>query len=599
MRAALPWASALPRTSALLCSGVGVWSRRRRLLHAAFTVALLAWLLRELAWLRRWRAYWQSLRHTMRAPAITTSASVPLRLERFGSIPDATLRQVARGLLFGQEMRRSPSFTETLHRSLSYLVNRRHPSSVCLSDTQPHIERLQSGTDSERPMAELLEARDGPTANDCHVHVPLDEASAFTAGPPCWPLPWSVCALAQLARPLASATSLPAHAHGARPWRASLETSGVTILWREAGSAAPLGDGESWTTDDGTELGIEPPPPSTAPSPPLPTVGAERRQDHTPWLLLHGIGGIDRRCVEGLARRCDALRGRLLVMPVHPNWETYGTVPWLHDTFPAPQFVTTREFVRVIGAALERRSVRKVHVVAWSMGTCFATMLHEEWPSLEIGVAVYVDPAAALPLAGSAWRWLVEARARETWVEFFSRSCRFGLGRWLLLRLLGAEMPRRCRGDAARLLGAESGHPTANGRKGAEAGQAESGGALSGFTGLLVHSVDALGAGMVGIACRSDHLRVAPELHPCAHGCDLEGHLLNRHDTLLLLDRQDTFLCPLDHADYLAEACERATMRWRDGWHCGWMYGRLWIDAGEEMGKEIDAFVGGVATHVP
>ena len=53
---------------------------------------------------------------------------------------------VIRDMLFGQEIRRTPSFTTTLHRGLSYLVNWRHPSSVSLADTMPHIERLQSST---------------------------------------------------------------------------------------------------------------------------------------------------------------------------------------------------------------------------------------------------------------------------------------------------------------------------------------------------------------------------------------------------------------------------------------------------------------------
>ena len=61
--------------------------------------------------------------------------------------------------------------------------------------------------------------------------------------------------------------------------------------------------------------------------------------------------------------------------------------------------------------------------------------------------------------------------------------------------------------------------------------------------------------------------------------------------TLLLLDSQDTFLCPADHAAYLADQCALATVRWRDGWHCGWMYGRLWREAGKDLAAAIDAFV--------
>lgn len=553
--------------------------RGRRVLHAALLATMLAWLLREAVWLRRWRAYWHSLRHTMRAPAISTSTSVPLRLERLASISDTTFRQVVRGLLFGQPLRRTPSFTETLHRSLSYLVNRRHPSSVCLADMQPHIERLQYGATSEHPTAEPLEGpRDGNAATPSPGRAPLDEASAFASGPLCWPLPWSVSTLLQLARPLASATSLPRHAHDTPPWHASLESPGVTILWREATGcqrAPPTTDDDGWG-----EFAVDPPPYAA---------GDGHGEDSTPWLLLHGIGGIDRRCVEGLVRRCGSLHGRLLIMPVHPNWETYGTVPWLHHTFPASQFVTTREFVRVIAAALGRRCIRKVHIVAWSMGTCFATMLHEECPSLDVGFAVYVDPAAALPLAGSAWRWLVEARAAETCAEFFARSRRFGLGRWLLAWLLGSRRLGAWWRRASPCLTEERPGQTEAGPDWQEAGPG--GRSLPILQSILAPTIDALGAGLMGMVCRCDHLRVAPELHPCAHGCDLEGHLLNRHNTLLLLDRQDTFLCPVDHAEYLAEACRRATTLWRDGWHCGWMYGRLWLNAGEEMGEEIDAFV--------
>ena len=49
--------------------------------------------------------------------------------------------------------------------------------------------------------------------------------------------------------------------------------------------------------------------------------------------------------------------------------------------------------------------------------------------------------------------------------------------------------------------------------------------------------------------------------------------------------------CPREHAAYLAEHCAEATVRWRAGWHCGWMYDRLWIEAGRGLGEAIDAFV--------
>ena len=62
--------------------------------------------------------------------------------------------------------------------------------------------------------------------------------------------------------------------------------------------------------------------------------------------------------------------------------------------------------------------------------------------------------------------------------------------------------------------------------------------------------------------------------------------------TLLLLDEHDTFLCPAEHLPYLAARCAKATVRWRAGWHCGWMYGRLYLEAGRDMGRAIDEFVG-------
>ena len=165
------------------------------------------------------------------------------------------------------------------------------------------------------------------------------------------------------------------------------------------------------------------------------------------------------RCIDGLLRACRSLDGCLLVLPVHPNWESYCTVPtdWESDSkvptgfgggahhanchppgdqtargrggarsrgadwydeeltgpvadvtngeLPDARFVTTRAFVRAVGGALTRRRVLRVNVVAWSLGACFATMLREEFPGIELAHVVFVDPAAALPLANSAWGW--------------------------------------------------------------------------------------------------------------------------------------------------------------------------------------------------
>ena len=512
-------------------------SPRRSSLRLAALALLLAWLLRELQWLRRWRRYWSELHRLMRSPALTTAASVPLSLDKLSLLSDGQFVSVVSGLLLGAKLRRTPSFALQLHRGLGYLANRRHPSQTCLAETAPHIDRLHAATTAEQLPLPLCE-RHGATVT---AAASPDEPSEFAQGPAVFPLPWAVCKVAQCIRPLASAASLPRHAAGAPPWQASLESAGVTVLWREA-----------------SEPGS------------------------TPWLLLHGIGGVDRRCVEGLVRRCRALDGALLAMPVHPNWEGYGTVPpcWAAATdaaeaattteAEAATFVTTRLFVRIVGEALARRGVRRVHVLAWSLGTCCATMLRDECPQLELRRVVFVDPAAALPLANSAWGWLLEPRPLRALREFRERSHRLGLGAWVVGRVVGT--------DAG--VGALDADAAGDGGGG--------GGAL---TRLAAASLDWVGAALVAVACRVDHLRVAPELHPCAHGCDLEGALLNRPTTLLLLDANDTFLCPREHAAYLAEHCAEATVRWRAGWHCGWMYDRLWLEAGRGLGEAIDAFV--------
>ena len=204
------------------------------------------------------------------------------------------------------------------------------------------------------------------------------------------------------------------------------------------------------------------------------------------------------RCVEGLLRACRALDGCLLALPVHPNWESYSTVPssvpaasepLRPGVTPGARFVTTRAFVRAVGGALERRRVCRVNIIGWSLGACFATMLREEFPALELGHVVFVDPAAALPLASSAWAWLLEPRFSLTLREFRRRSHRCGLGAWLL----------RC-----------------------------GGGGGGGLSSRLAAVLDFAGAAAMAASCRTDHLRVAPELHPCAHGCDFEGELLDR-----------------------------------------------------------------------
>lgn len=501
---------------------------RRSSLRLAVLALLLAWLLRELQWLRRWRRYWSELHRLMRSPALTTAASVPLSLDKLSLLSDNQYVSFVRGMLLGAKLRRTPSFALQLHRGLGYLANRRHPSQTCLAETAPHIDRLH---EAAKTTAEPLRERHNAVATP-------DEPSEFAQGPAVFPLPWAVCTVAQCIRPLASAASLPRHADDAQPWQASLESAGVTVLWRKAS-----------------------------------------RPGKTPWLLLHGIGGIDRRCVEGLVRRCRTLDGALLAMPVHPNWEGYGTVPSgsasatdttttdAKTTAMAP-FVTTRLFVRVVGEALARRGVRRFHVLAWSLGSCCATMLRDECPQLELRRIVFVDPAAALPLANSAWGWLLEPRPMRALREFRERSRRLGLGAWLVGWAAGAN--------------------AAVDADGAAAGDGGDGGVL---TRLAAASLDWVGAALVAVACRVDHLRVAPELHPCAHGCDMECALLNRPTTLLLLDTNDTFLCPREHAAYLAEHCPEATVRWRAGWHCGWMYDRLWIEAGRGLGEAIDTFV--------
>ena len=527
---------------------------RHATLRAIVLTGLSYWLLRELSWLRRWRAYWRSLADTMRARTLTTNDSVPLSLDAFSSFSPDLLRTVIGNLLWGQKLRRSESFAASLHRGLSYLVNRRHPSSVALAHTQPHIERVQSTVD------DILETdSELPLVASAH-----DEPSAFAEGPACWPLPWIACTAAQALRPLASATSLPRSAEGAPAWHSSTEDAGVTILWREP------------TCDATCDAMCDAPPPITSHD--------EQCAEATPWLLLHGIGGVDRRCVEGLIARCDALTGRLLILPVHPNWETYSTVPQSHTTgedadgldTPA-HFVTTRRFVRAIGAALARRRIDAVHVIAWSMGSCFATMLHEEFPRLRIHLAIYIDPAAALPLASSAWRWLLEPRLGVSTRAFYQRARRLGIGAWLVRAATSAGQ-QALPTDADHATDAAETHLSA-GSSGSHRGWA------------IEAALDAISAVVLAIGCRLDHLRVAPELHPCAHGCDVDAHVLNRRSTLLLLDRQDNFLCPPDHVDYLSTVCPLATVRWREGWHCGWMYDRMCLDAGEGLAAQIDAFV--------
>lgn len=518
-------------------------SARRATLRAAVLMALVIWLQRELSWLRRWRAYWHSLADTMRAPSLTTNDSVPLNLDALHSFSTDLLKTVVGNLLWGQRLRRSESFAAHLHRGLSYLVNRRHPSSVALAQTQPHVERVQSTID------DLLEADSEPPV-PATAH---DEPSAFADGPSCLPLPWIACTAAQAFRPLASPTSLPRSAKGAPAWHASTEDVGVNILWREATCEAAS------STASSTEHSHD-----------------ESSAEAAPWLLLHGIGGADRRCVEGLVERCKALSGRRLILPVHPNWESYSTVPQRHrlgDHSPA-QFVTTRKFVRAIGTALARRRIGAVHLIAWSMGTCFATMLHEEFPSLKVHLAIYIDPAAVLPLASSAWRWLLEPRLGVSASAFYQRARRLGIGAWLV-RSIASACQRTLSADAAD---APNNHLSVAS-------------SVSHSRQAIEDALDAISAVVLAVGCRLDHLRVAPELHPCAHGCDIDARVLNRQSTLLLLDRQDNFLCPSDHVDYLSTVCPLATVRWREGWHCGWMYDRMCLDAGEALAAEIDAFV--------
>lgn len=240
---------------------------RRSALRGAAAALLAVWLLRELQWLRRWRAYWRAMQHQMRAPALTTSASVAFDLSKLGLLSDDSFVSVVRGLLLGTAPRRSPSFAAQLHRGLSYLADRRHPSRTDLADTQPHIARAQSA-------ASVTTAAGGGAT---------DEPSVFARGPAVLPLPWSVCAAAQHLRPLASAAALP-RGDG---WRASLEADGVSVLWREPqGRLDPEGAGAG--------------PGGEAPLGRTYRRGDNQRTDRPTWLLLHGIGGADRRCADGL-----------------------------------------------------------------------------------------------------------------------------------------------------------------------------------------------------------------------------------------------------------------------------------------------------------
>lgn len=185
------------------------------------------------------------------------------------------------------------------------------------------------------------------------------------------------------------------------------------------------------------------------------------------------------RCIDGLLRACRSLDGCLLVLPVHPNWESYSTVPtdWKSDSkvpaghgggsqhanchppgdrpargrggarsrgadeydegsvadltneeLPDARFVTTRAFVRAVGGALTRRRVLRINVLAWSLGACFATMLREEFPGIELAHVVFVDPAAALPLANSAWGWASHANNKP---DIWACPGRHGSGGWL------------------------------------------------------------------------------------------------------------------------------------------------------------------------
>ena len=228
---------------------------RRAALRGVTAAVLAMWLLREIQWLRRWRKYWRALQHQMRAPALTSSVSVPLDLAKLGLLSDESFVSVVRGLLLGAAPRRSPSFAAQLHRGLSYLADRRHPSRTDLTDTQPHIARAQS-------------AASAATATGDSALSP-DEPSVFAQGPAVLPLPWSVCAAAQSLRPLASAAALPC----GDGWRASREAGGVSVLWREP-CASQFGPGAAAAA-----------------------AGAGEACSGTPWLLLHGIGGADRRCI--------------------------------------------------------------------------------------------------------------------------------------------------------------------------------------------------------------------------------------------------------------------------------------------------------------
>ena len=377
---------------------------------------------------------------------------------------------------------------EQLAKALMYVRDRRwcirnlaaDPGSVAKWVARLRLAQSRSGGGEGRG------AHGGAGSSDCgEVDVYL------SGGPPVVPLPWLVQRLAHAVRPLLSAQTARRLRHCGEV-RVEVR-QGVTLVWSD-----------------------------TRPAPPTPLISSS---ESVTWLFFHGVGGFDLAALDNTVRHCGAMQGSTLCVPVLPNWESYTTVA-NHEAASLP-LTTTKEWVRIIGAALRARGVAAVNAFAFSLGGATLKLFMEVNPDIGVRHAVLVDPATVPMLAMSGWRWLQEPSILVTAREFHARGRALGLGRW----------------------------------------------ATGGWTATapLAWFVDVVFAIVVACGLRTDHLRICSEIHHYARGLDYEG-VLNAPTTLMLLDAEDTLLNPALHAELITRRYPAAAVNWGHGWHCGWLF---------------------------
>lgn len=264
---------------------------------------------------------------------------------------------------------------EQLAKALMYVRDRRWCTRNMASDAgsvAKWVSRLRLAQ-SRSGGGEGRGACGGVGSSDCgEVDVYLG------GGAPVVPLPWLVQRLAHAVRPLLSAQTARRLRH-CGDVRVEVRQE-VKLVWANA-----------------------------PPAPPTPTTPPTSPSGSATWLFFHGVGGFDLAALDNTVRHCGAMQGSTLCVPVLPNWESYSTVAD-HEAASLP-LTTTKEWVRVIGAALRARGVTAVHAFAFSLGGATLKLFMEINPDIGIQHAVLVDPASVPMLAMSGWRWLQEPLA--------------------------------------------------------------------------------------------------------------------------------------------------------------------------------------------